>query len=164
MNSTRQIIKSKCFGYKRFQSDLQHHSRVLRMVNYKLCDIKVYLDYENEGSWKTLPKNQQCLCNMYKIHWLVVEIVQTPLLTLNTPYFFQTTRQGHTHTHTHTHKVASPSSHIPLLPIASFTHNTCQFSKFQEDNHTDTHTSLPPQVSHTTHFTYPNHKKITTCT
>jgi hypothetical protein len=161
MNSTRQIIKSKCFGYKRFQSDLQHHSRVLRMVNYKLCDIKVYLDYENEGSWKTFPKNQQCLCNMYKIHWLVVEIVQTPLLTLNTPYFFQTTRQGHTHTHTHTqgclpkftHTFTSNckfhSQHMSIFQISrrqshrhthiaaspSFTHNTFHLSKSQENNH-----------------------------
>lgn len=123
MDSTRQIIKSKCFGQKRSQSRLQHHSQVLGMINYKLCDIKVYLDYENERICNTFPQIQQYLCNMCKIHWLVVEIDQTLLWTLNIPYF----------------------------------------SKSQ-DKDTHTHTWLPPQVSHTTHFTYRNHKKITTCT
>jgi hypothetical protein len=100
------------------------------MVNYKLCDIKVYLDYENEGSYKTLPQNQQCLCNMCKIHWLAVEIDQTPLWTLNTPYFSKS-QDKDTHTHT------------PLFPIASFTHNTSHFSQLQENNHTHTHGCLP---------------------
>jgi hypothetical protein len=131
------------------------------MVNYKLCDIKVYLDYENEGSCKTLPKNQQCLCNMYKIHWLVVEIDQTPLLTLNIPYFSKpqnkdilTQTQGclPKFTHTFTSNCKFHTQHMSIF----------QFSRGQ--SHMHTHTSLPPQVSHTTHFTYPNHKKITTCT
>jgi len=83
------------------------------------------------------------------------------LVDLEHTILFQIARQGHTHAQ----KVASPSSHIPLLPIASFTHNTCHFSQFQENNHTHTHTHtwLPLQVSHTTHFIYPNHKNITTC-
>jgi len=127
------------------------------------------------------------------------------LVDLEHTILFQIARQGHTHAQ----KVASPSSHIPLLPIASFTHNTCHFSQFQENNHTHTHTHTHThmvasssfthntfhlsksqeynhmqivayrsckfhtfistyisflQVSHTTHFTFPNHKKTITHT
>jgi hypothetical protein len=71
------------------------------------------------------------------------------------------------HTHTHTHMVAS----------SSFTHNTFHLSKSQEYNHMQIvayrsckfHTFISTyisflQVSHTTHFTFPNHKKTITHT
>ncbi len=85
------------------------------------------------------------------------------LVDLKHTLLFQIARQGHTHTH----MVASPS----------FTHNTFHLSKSQEDNHVHivasrsciSHTFISTyisflQVSHTTHNTFPNHKKTITHT